>query len=970
MAQAIEEDFINRQGEVIGALRRAVLESSVTSAVALAASSCAAIVTVGEAALGYEPTVVLVRPPPMRRSAVRTALLTLLLGMLSGDLLCDASVSTGPPGGVHEIRVEWYSPNGRWDIPLVCFEVMRQDPSILCTEFSPLKVQGGMGYQSGKIMAFATGAGPDVFNMWTYEIASYVEQGFLLPLTEFVGADGVLADGTAKQRPDGSPDRNGRIDDDEATWEYWKQLDPIVRKIATHDGVVYTIPARRSDYVGLVYRKDLLRESGIPETPPADWQEFWRRMQILTRPEIKIPGARKHFGRHGLYLHRYHIYLYPWVWASGGNFVLEGKTNPRTGDVHWWPKEELAFADPETGESLAAQPSRWKVTLNTPEVLAAYDFLWKLLHGPWIRDPETQLPLDVTAEDIAVGAVQRPGGGVVRFVPGDIIRGVARTYSSEDNAGKQELFERGEVACFQSSVGTEDATSKLEMRPDQMGFWAVPPRSSELSPNLYISSHWLGLSPSLAGDKGQIRRGKAWKIASSLGSDLGKRMYIQYMVQQGMAMFMTPEKLKLAGLEEYIEEIPEHWRREYARLFQFRRFEPFNANWLQVARNDLAAVFDELAQDPEFDYRLALNAVERRANTYIMSSRPEADMRRYRRTAWLVLGGAILVVSVFVTLFVRALREKAAASIREVGGVGTTHSVHRRWLPWVLLAPALLSITLWAYYPLIRGTAMAFMDYRLMGERTWVGIDNFINVFLDHQFQQSVLATLRYVVVALSMTFLVPIVLAILLNEIPWFKQSYRTLFFLPQVCSGVVIMLLWKQMYEGSARGYLNQILLRAAGLIGVDMQPIDWLGSTFWAPICVVLPGLWAGAGMGSLIYLAALKSVPDDLYEAADLDGAGLWQKIRSITIPTLYPLIVINFVGAFIGTFHQMQNIFVMTGGGSGTRVLSLHIWLTAYADLKFGPATATAWVLGSMLIGFTVWQLQILKKVEFRRALEN
>ncbi len=97
----------------------------------------------------------------------------------------------------YEIKVEWYDPNGRWDIPLVCFEVMREDPSIICTRFSPLQVQGGMGYTSGKIMAFATGAGPDVFNMWTNQIASFREQGFLQPLNEFVGHDGVLSNGEA-----------------------------------------------------------------------------------------------------------------------------------------------------------------------------------------------------------------------------------------------------------------------------------------------------------------------------------------------------------------------------------------------------------------------------------------------------------------------------------------------------------------------------------------------------------------------------------------------------------------------------------------------------------------------------------------------------------------------------------------------------------------------------------------------------
>jgi ABC-type sugar transport system permease subunit len=279
-------------------------------------------------------------------------------------------------------------------------------------------------------------------------------------------------------------------------------------------------------------------------------------------------------------------------------------------------------------------------------------------------------------------------------------------------------------------------------------------------------------------------------------------------------------------------------------------------------------------------------------------------------------------------------------------------------------------VAVWAYYPLIRGTAMAFMDYQLMGERSWIGLDNFINVVLDEQFHQSVIATLKYAVIALSLTFLAPIILAIMLHEIPWGKEPFRVVFFLPQVCSGVVIMLLWKQIFESSAQGLLNQMVMGIAGLLGREITPVDWLGSTLWAPICVVLPMLWANAGVGSLIYLAALKMVPDELYEAADLDGAGLWAKTRHVTLPMLYALIVINFVGAFIGTFHQMQNIFVMTGGNAGTRVLSLHIWLTAYADLKFGPATATAWILGSMLIGFTVWQLRILKRVEFRRAAEN
>jgi ABC-type sugar transport system permease subunit len=910
----------------------------------------------------------------MRKNARERARRLIAVILAVGMLLCMTVGHAAPAAQkVDEIKVEWYSPNGRWDIPLVCFEVMRQDPTILCTEFSPLKMQGGMGYQSGKVMAFATGAGPDVFNMWTYEIASYMSQGFLLPLNEFIGHDGSRADGTKKLRPDGTPDVNGTIDDDEAIWDYWKTFSPIARKMVTRDGIVYSIPARRQDYVGLLVRKDLLKEYGVDVSPPKDWDDFYHRMQQLTWPDLKIQGAKKAMGRRGLYLHRHHIYLYAWVWAAGGRFVMEGKTNPETGKTHWYPKEETKFIDPETGASLYRLPSKWKATLTTDEVFKAYDYLWKLFHAPWIRDAETREIINLTEENVAALSVKRPSdGAMVSFNKEAVIRGVARTVSSEDSTHKKELFERGEIVVFQAEVGTEATTGSINAQPHQIAFWAIPPRRAENSSVVYIRPHWLGLSPSLTGEKNRAKRHKAWKIASSLGSDLGKRMYTRYMVEQGNAKYMTPEQLKKAGFEAYIDEIPEEWKRDYKRIFNNARFEPFNADWMQVARNELAPVFERIGRDRAFNYKAALREVEHRANTYIMGKRPEKQMRSYRRTALVILIVVAGILCFLGFLMFRSLREKAAAASLDVSpGIRLSQgSVYRKWLPWLMLAPALVSVALWAYYPLIRGTAMAFMDYRLMGERTWIGMDNFINVILDHQFQQSVFDTLRYVVIALGMTFLAPIILAIMLNEIPWFKQTYRTLFFLPQVSSGVVMLLLWKKMFESSERGYLNKVVATAGGLFGGKPPPVDWLGSTFWAPICVVVPTLWAGMGMGSLIYLAALKSVPNDLYEAADIDGAGLWQKTTKITLPTLYPLLVINFVGAFIGTFHQMQNIFVMTGGSSGTRVLSLHIWLSAYADLKFGPATATAWVLGSMLIGFTVWQLRILKKVEFRRAEEN
>jgi multiple sugar transport system permease protein len=155
------------------------------------------------------------------------------------------------------------------------------------------------------------------------------------------------------------------------------------------------------------------------------------------------------------------------------------------------------------------------------------------------------------------------------------------------------------------------------------------------------------------------------------------------------------------------------------------------------------------------------------------------------------------------------------------------------------------------------------------------------------------------------------------------------------------------------------------------VGLDPRNWLADEyhFINMMVVILPAVWAGAGPGSIIYIAALKTVPEEYYESADLDGAGVWRKIWAITLPTLKPLIIINFVGAFIGSFHAAQNVFVMTGGGPQNRTLliGLEIWYNAFLYLKFGYATALAWILGATLIGFTMYQLRILKKVEFTTA---
>jgi multiple sugar transport system permease protein len=287
-------------------------------------------------------------------------------------------------------------------------------------------------------------------------------------------------------------------------------------------------------------------------------------------------------------------------------------------------------------------------------------------------------------------------------------------------------------------------------------------------------------------------------------------------------------------------------------------------------------------------------------------------------------------------------------------------------VPWFFLAPALLSILTWSYYPLLKGALMAFQNYHIVGAAEWAGLDNFIRVATDPNFWTAWLRTLQYVIITLILGFLTPIVLAVMLSEIPRGKIFFRFLYFLPHLTSALVVTLLWKLMFDPTENGILNQILAS----LGMARQ--SWLQDPSLAMVCCIVPGVWAGAGMASLIYIAALGSLPQDYYEAAAIDGAGFLARLRHVTLPQLAPLMVINFVGAFIAAFQGMGSIFLLTFGGPGdaTQVLSLTVWKEAYNNLRFSTATTMAWFLGVALIGFTYLQIRFLRKVEFRQAAIN
>jgi multiple sugar transport system permease protein len=218
----------------------------------------------------------------------------------------------------------------------------------------------------------------------------------------------------------------------------------------------------------------------------------------------------------------------------------------------------------------------------------------------------------------------------------------------------------------------------------------------------------------------------------------------------------------------------------------------------------------------------------------------------------------------------------------------------------------------------------------------------------------------------LGLGFLPPLGLAILLQEVSRGKMIYRVIYYLPAVISGVIVIYLWKLLYDPSDAGILNQLMLT------LGLPKSMWIKDETLAMLCVVLPTVWAGVGPGSLIYLAALKNIPHELYEAADIDGAGFRAKLRHIVLPSLKGLIIIQFISAFIVAAQSSDFILVMTFGGpnEATRVADLMIFEKAYLYLRFGLATAMAWILSLLLMGFTVWQIKYLSRMEFRTAKDD
>jgi multiple sugar transport system permease protein len=282
-----------------------------------------------------------------------------------------------------------------------------------------------------------------------------------------------------------------------------------------------------------------------------------------------------------------------------------------------------------------------------------------------------------------------------------------------------------------------------------------------------------------------------------------------------------------------------------------------------------------------------------------------------------------------------------------------------RWSPAVrrdlingllFVSPWLVGLLIFTLYPLLASLYYSFTDYNVLEPARVVGVRNFREMFVeDHLFWVSVRNTLVYAALWIPISIAFSVGLALLLNLKVRGMAFYRTLFYLPSVFPGVVTALLFRWLLNPQF-GLINALLAQ------VGLPTLGWLSDPNWAKPSLVLIGLW-GIGGSMVIYLAALQDVPQHLYEAAELDGAGAITKTFSITLPMISPAIFFNLVLGVIDAFQSFTFVYVLTNGEGGpldtTLFYGLLLYRNAFKYLNMGYASAMAWLLALLVLGITL-----------------
>jgi multiple sugar transport system permease protein len=268
----------------------------------------------------------------------------------------------------------------------------------------------------------------------------------------------------------------------------------------------------------------------------------------------------------------------------------------------------------------------------------------------------------------------------------------------------------------------------------------------------------------------------------------------------------------------------------------------------------------------------------------------------------------------------------------------------------VLLLPSLIGMFAFIMLPVLSSLVLSFAEWDLLGEIRWIGLGNYVAALSDPAVLGALRNTLSFIAGYLPSVVVLALGLALLLNRKLKGRIAFRAIYFVPVVTSWVAVSLIWKWLLNPQY-GLVNY------GLAAVGIQGPGWLFDPNWAMAGIVLTSVWKDIGFVTVIYLAGLQDIPENLYEAAELDGASPWQRFWTITLPMLAPTTFFVTTISLISSFQVFDQVWIMTGGGpaGATSVMVEQIYKNAFSYYKMGYASAISWVLFALIFVVTLAQ---------------
>lgn len=284
------------------------------------------------------------------------------------------------------------------------------------------------------------------------------------------------------------------------------------------------------------------------------------------------------------------------------------------------------------------------------------------------------------------------------------------------------------------------------------------------------------------------------------------------------------------------------------------------------------------------------------------------------------------------------------------------HAVRQDAGAWLLMLPSLIIFTFFVWQPLVNGLILSLYETKGFDPVKFIGLQNFFDVARESSFQSAVKNTFVYVFWSLLLGFPLPIITAVMLNEVKRFKGFFRFTVYFPSIVPGIAAAIMWGLIYHPSS-GLLNSIVNLFGG------QSIPWLQSQNLVIPCIVIMMTWKGFGSTAILYLASLQGVNQELYEAAMIDGAGVFRKFWNITMPSISGMFSLMLVMQIIGVFQVMYEPLTMTDGGPNNASISLMLtsYFYGFRFYQAGRAAAVGTITFMFLIGLTVLYFYLQNK---------